>query len=706
MYVKTKSGVKLTADGASGVYGSSISSYRFTSGSSNEYLDVTNTNPEHTISALQRSGDLTYTVTVTDSRGRTAQKTATIRVYDYATPSISSIEIDRTLNNGEVSDDGTYLKILVNASRSSCNGKNPLTISSAYKAEDSSSWTTASSSMTSGTAGVYGQGKIDMYKVYQVRIRVKDQFSDIYRYIDVPTAVWPIFFKTGGNGVSFGMVADKEDTVEVNPSWHLRAGDLDIVEELKDIRKTMITGEIEDTDTLYRLEQDSSNKKTIRLLSSQDGGSTWKTADTITTQDTVYNDSALKNRVSAVESALGGKQPVGDYATEEDIQDLEQEVGDVSTLTTSNKTVVGAINEVLTAVGAGDSASAISISTQTTTNGYLKSYTIKQGSDTVGVIDIPKDMFVTSGSVVTNPSGREAGTYIKLVLANVSDPLYINVGHLVDIYKAKASASQIQIAIDSSTREISASIVAGSVGTSELKTGAVTEDKIAEKNVTKSKLSADVQSSLSKADNSVSAETMSEEIANAKNQTLLDAQNYVDEELNPVLSNISQIEQNHNNLVAKVNGKAPTEHQHVISDIHCTNYPGTFSAETLDDVLLNMENGLAPADHVHNYAGSSSHGGPATSALKLTTSAGGATQPVYFVNGVPKATTYTLGKTVPSDAVFTDTTYSVASTSADGLMSKEDKASLNTLVTSMVVMTISEIDAICNAVIYTGEEVE
>lgn len=102
----------------------------------------------------------------------------------------------------------------------------------------------------------------------------------------------------------------------------------------------------------------------------------------------------------------------------------------------------------------------------------------------------------------------------------------------------------------------------------------------------------------------------------------------------------------------------------------------------------------APASHSHNYAGSSSAGGPATSANKLNTNAGNATTPVYFSNGVPVACTsysnasvnyattagkvgtstvggtttpiylnngvptalgYTIAKSVPSNAVFTDT---------------------------------------------------
>ena len=67
-------------------------------------------------------------------------------------------------------------------------------------------------------------------------------------------------------------------------------------------------------------------------------------------------------------------------------------------------------------------------------------------------------------------------------------------------------------------------------------------------------------------------------------------------------------------------------------------------------------NGKANSSHTHSYAGSSSAGGSATSAVKLdTTTAGSATQPVYFTGGKPTACTYTLGCSVPSGAKFTDT---------------------------------------------------
>ena len=83
--------------------------------------------------------------------------------------------------------------------------------------------------------------------------------------------------------------------------------------------------------------------------------------------------------------------------------------------------------------------------------------------------------------------------------------------------------------------------------------------------------------------------------------------------------------------------------------------------------------GYSTTGHTHNYAGSSSAGGSATSAVKLDTStAGSTTQPVYFNDGKPVATTYTLGASVPPGAKFTDTTYGVVSTTANGLAPKRD----------------------------------
>lgn len=85
----------------------------------------------------------------------------------------------------------------------------------------------------------------------------------------------------------------------------------------------------------------------------------------------------------------------------------------------------------------------------------------------------------------------------------------------------------------------------------------------------------------------------------------------------------------------------------------------------------------AVAGHTHNYAGSGSAGGSANSAVKLDSSAGSNTQPVYFSDGKPVVIGYTIASSVPANAKFTDTTYGVATASSNGLMSSTDKIKLD-----------------------------
>lgn len=100
----------------------------------------------------------------------------------------------------------------------------------------------------------------------------------------------------------------------------------------------------------------------------------------------------------------------------------------------------------------------------------------------------------------------------------------------------------------------------------------------------------------------------------------------------------------------------------------------------LDGVTANVQtqlNAKAASSHTHDYAGSSSAGGAATSANKLNTDAGSVTQPIYFKDGVPVSTSHTLNADVPENAKFTDTTYEVATQSTDGLLSADDKTQLD-----------------------------
>lgn len=213
-------------------------------------------------------------------------------------------------------------------------------------------------------------------------------------------------------------------------------------------------------------------------------------------------------KVATSEWVQANYQPKGNYLTkipdgyateafvENKIADVNTDVGNVNALQTVEKNLTGAVNEVLNAVDAVGSASAITLTAKGASDNFSNVYELKQGDNVIGNINILKDMVVQSGEVVDVDGVKN----IKLVLQNIENPLYIPVGSLVDVYVAKAEAAQVQVTIDSNTREISASIIAGSVTSTELATNAVVTTKIADANVTKAKLSAEVLASLNKAD--------------------------------------------------------------------------------------------------------------------------------------------------------------------------------------------------------------
>lgn len=115
---------------------------------------------------------------------------------------------------------------------------------------------------------------------------------------------------------------------------------------------------------------------------------------------------------------------------------------------------------------------------------------MKDGAQTGAAINIPKDMVVQSGSVVTDPEGQPAGTYIKLVLANATnDTLYINVGGLIEyVTSGSADGDMVFIAIDEDTHKVTATITDGSI--------------------TLAKLEADIQTKLGQAHTHANAEEL------------------------------------------------------------------------------------------------------------------------------------------------------------------------------------------------------
>ena len=123
---------------------------------------------------------------------------------------------------------------------------------------------------------------------------------------------------------------------------------------------------------------------------------------------------------------------------------------------------------------------------------------------------------------------------------------------------------------------------------------------------------------------------------------------------------------NHDGVYAKLAGSNTFSGTNIFNSGITFVQGGSITEDNNCNIILNCDGG-------HITAGSNANGfkgnldGTATKANALTsTSKGSATQPVYFdANGKPVACTYSLGKTVPSDAKFTDTVYTHPSTAGN-----------------------------------------
>ena len=209
-YVQDQSKIKGTITAAAG-NGSSIASYK-TVINGNIYTAST-----FTTAALKTSGSNTYTVTVTDKRGRTASTSGTFTVIAYSIPQISTLDVIRCLADGTEDIEGEYVKINVSSSISSVNSKNTKSFKLEYKKKTATTWTaiqtytagytyTVTNSVKSGFTGDIP---------YDFRITAVDFFHTATKLASISTAYTIMDFKNDGTGIAFGRVATDSNTFDV-----------------------------------------------------------------------------------------------------------------------------------------------------------------------------------------------------------------------------------------------------------------------------------------------------------------------------------------------------------------------------------------------------------------------------------------------------------------------------------------------------------
>ncbi len=211
LYVKGMGKAKLTLSGASGAYGSSITSYTITGGG------WTATNGALTTGTLASAGNITFTATVTDSRGRKASTTRTINVIDYTKPGVAVCDVYRCDADGNRKKAGTYFAVEINASYSAITG-NTLSITARYKKQSESSYGTAMNVTNNGKT-VIGGGNIGASTTYDVLVTVADKYNSLSIPRTLSTKSVLQSFKRGA-GAAIGKVAELANWMDV--AWDTR----------------------------------------------------------------------------------------------------------------------------------------------------------------------------------------------------------------------------------------------------------------------------------------------------------------------------------------------------------------------------------------------------------------------------------------------------------------------------------------------------
>ena len=199
LFVKGMGKAKLTLSGSAGAYGSTIASYKITGGgwSSNSYTLTTG--------ILTRAGEITFTGTVTDSRGRTASADVTIEVLNYTKPGITSCLVYRCDADGNRQDAGTYAAIDIKATYSAITG-NSLDIKAAYKLAADAGYG-AEISLTNNGKTVIGAGELSAASTYNIKVTVSDQYNVVTKTYTISTKrVMRSVLK--GLGMAIGKVAE------------------------------------------------------------------------------------------------------------------------------------------------------------------------------------------------------------------------------------------------------------------------------------------------------------------------------------------------------------------------------------------------------------------------------------------------------------------------------------------------------------------
>ena len=174
-YVKGKSLMRVEAINATGSHGSTIISTELTV----DNLVVRAATGDF---PANKAGNLEVTAKVTDSRGRTATKAKTIKVWDYYAPKIIGFLANRT---GNGTNKTIIATVAANVSPLVIDGvnRNPYTLKIQYSAKKANRWIDAVNLTNESIEKINRQldcgAFYELSKAYNVRLVIQDKLSDL-----------------------------------------------------------------------------------------------------------------------------------------------------------------------------------------------------------------------------------------------------------------------------------------------------------------------------------------------------------------------------------------------------------------------------------------------------------------------------------------------------------------------------------------------
>lgn len=207
-YVQGITTLAVALTGAAGVYGSTISSRKIEVLTAGGTVLQTVNAASGTTGIIDGSGTLTLRGTVTDSRGRTKVKTVTATFLAYVPPTLNTVTVQRALSGGTVDDNGTYLRVNINAAVQSLMNttqRNAINYRVSTRLRGGTTWTQKAQAAPGGitfnssvTVGTYS-----ITQAYEVLVEVYDDFLTTGFIFSVPVA--KIFMHwDAGLGVGIG----------------------------------------------------------------------------------------------------------------------------------------------------------------------------------------------------------------------------------------------------------------------------------------------------------------------------------------------------------------------------------------------------------------------------------------------------------------------------------------------------------------------